>query len=264
MNASAITESEEIFERYLCSQGLRWDRVPTTAGKHPDYVVAHNGASCFFEVKEFDDPLKKPVGGFSPCPAIREKITQARKQFKKYRNYCCVLVLWNSKSIYRGVFPDVVGCAAFGEFIQTIDSAAESLRKDPPMYRFSGRAELTSVQNTTISAIAILCPYRLNHLWLSVWRALNAKQDRGEEVSVFDQFALLQKLGNEQPITYSHDGTIRTILLKNPYARIPVPNDMFGGPFDQRWSMKSGWFQVTFIGSELARLSNEGVPFIYL
>lgn len=264
MNASSITESEEVFERYLCSQELQWDRVATTAGRHPDYVVVHNGARCFFEVKEFDDPLKKPVGGFSPCPAIREKITQARKQFKKYRNHSCILVLWNSKSIYRGVFPDVVGSAAFGEFIQTSDSAAENLRADPPMYRFSGRAELTAVQNTTISAIAILCPYRLNHLWLDVWRTLKARQERGEQITVVDQFDLLQKFAADRPATYSYEGTIRTILLENPYARIPLPSDIFSGPFDQRWSMNSGWLRATSIGSELERLKEEGVPFIYL
>ena len=158
MALNSITESEEIFERYLCSQNLQWNRVESPIEKHPDYAVLHNGKSCFFEVKEFDDPLKKPTGGFSPCPPVREKITQARKQFKKYRSHSCVLVLWNSKSIYRGVFPDVVGCAAFGDFIQTYDSAAEKLRAAPPMYRFSGPAELTSAQNTTVSAIAILSP----------------------------------------------------------------------------------------------------------
>jgi hypothetical protein len=264
MNASSSTESEEVFERYLHGQGLRWGRVETTTAKHPDYVVLHNDTKCFFEVKEFDDPLKKPVGGLSPCSSIREKISQARKQFKKYRNHCCVLVLWNSKSVYRGVFLDVVGCAAFGDFIQIHDSAAENLRAAPPMYRFSGPAELTPVQYTTISAIVILCPYRLNQLWLDVWRALKAKQGRGEGVTVFDQFRLLQRMGEERPVTYSYEGTTRTILLENPHARFPFPSDIFTGPFDQRWSMKSGWFRLSFIGSELERLRQDDVPFIYL
>jgi len=263
MAASPVTESEEVFERYLSGQKLQWNRVESSE-KHPDYSVLHEDTNCFFEVKEFDDPLNKPTGGFSPCPAIREKITQARKQFKKYRSHPCVLVLWNSKSIYRGVFLNVVGCAAFGDFIQTNDSGPQDLRAGPPMYRFSGPAELTAVQNTTISAIAILCPFRLNHLWLDVWQELKAKQDRGEEVTVFDQFALLQKFGQERPLRYSYEGTIRTILLENPHARVPFPTEIFNGPFDQRWSFKSEWFGPSFIGRELKRLRQEGVPFIYL
>lgn len=264
MVATSTTESEQVFERYLRSQELQWTRVESANGKHPDYSVEYKGKTCFFEVKEFDDPLKKPVGGFSPCPAMREKITQARKQFKKYRNHCCVLVLWNSKSIYRGVFPDVVASAAFGDFIHADKSAAENLRADPPRYWFSGPAELTPVQNTTISAIAILCPYRLNHLWLDVWRALDAKQRRGEEVTVVDQFDFLQQFSSERPVTYSYEGTIRMIVLENPYARIPLRTNLFRGPFDQRWCMRSGLFGVSFIGSELELLREEGVPFVYL
>jgi hypothetical protein len=53
-----------------------------------------------FEVKEFDEPAVKPSGGFSACPAIQEKIRQAKKQFKPFKD-CCTLVLWNSETIYR-------------------------------------------------------------------------------------------------------------------------------------------------------------------
>jgi hypothetical protein len=103
---SEATESEKTFECYLDSQNLAWDRVPETQQKQPDYRVEHDGKPCFFEVKEFSDPATKPVGAFSSCPAIQEKLTQARKQFKKYRNYCCGVVLWNSKSIYRTLLLD--------------------------------------------------------------------------------------------------------------------------------------------------------------
>lgn len=259
-----MTESEQVFERYLEGQNLAWTRFPTTTGRHPDYKVQHGRSTCLFEVKEFDDPAIKPTGGFSACPAIREKISQARKQFKAYREHSCNLVLWNSKSIYRSVLPDAVASAAFGKFVRMEALSRTKLRAEAPSYQFFGPAELTSTHNTTISAIVILCPYRLNHLWLDVWRELDAKQRRGEDLTPLDQFDLLQQLSSKRPIAYSYEGTMRTIVLENPYARIPLPTDLFRGPFDQRWRMNAGSLGVAFMGSELERLRQDGVPFIYL
>ena len=264
MPASSITESEGIFQRYLENRKLQWTRVGSADWKHPDYSVDCMGKICLFEIKEFDDPLRKPTGGFSPCPAIREKITQARKQFKRYRNHCCVLVLWNSKSVYRSALPDAVASAAFGEFILMDCLATANLRSEPQTYQFIGSAELTPTHNTTISAIVTLTPYRLNHLWLDVWRELDARHKRGETIDVRDQVDLLQQFSEKSPTRFSYEGTIRVIAIENPYARIPLPTELFVGPFDQRWRMDAGRLGVAFIGSELERLRQDGVPFIYL
>ena len=261
---SEKTESEKTFERYLESQNLAWDKCADSQKKHPDYKVEHCGLTCLFEIKEFEDPARRPVGGFSPCPAIQEKLTQARKQFKEYRNQCCVLVLWNSKSIYRSVLSDVVASAAFGKYVDTDASSGANLRADPPSYQFSGPAELNPTQNTTISAIVILSPYRLNHLWLEMWQILYAKQQQGEEITPWLQFEVLQKLSSEKTPTFSYEGTVRTVVLENPYARIRFPTDLFIGPFDQRWGMQSGRLTLTFMGSELEKLKQSGVPFVYL
>lgn len=258
------TQSEEVFQQYLKRQSLHWTRFEDVDGKHPDYKVEHQGNTCLFEVKEFNDPRKKPSGGFSPCPAIKEKINQAKRQFKRYRDHCCVLVLWNSNSIYRSALPDAVASAAFGKFTLMDHLTMANLRAEPPTYEFSGPAELTPCMNTTISALAILCPYQLNHLWLDVWRGLDAKRKRGENIMPNDQFELLQQLASVGPTKVSYDGTIRVIALENPYARIPLPTELFSGPFDQRWCMNQGSLQVAFIGSELERLRHDGVPFIHL
>lgn len=261
---SVKTESEKTFEQYLGGQNLMWARFPDTQEKHPDYKVEHGRLTCLFEIKEFEDPKNKPVGGFSPCPPIKEKITQARKQFKRYREKCCVLVLWNSKSIYRSVLPDVVASAAFGKYVDADASSVANLRADPPSYQFLGSAELNPTQNTTISAIVILSPYRLNHLWLEMWQILYAKQQQGEEITPWLQFDVLQKLSSEKASTFSYEGTVRTVVLENPYARIRFPTDLFIGPFDQRWRMQSGRLTLSFMGSELEKLKQSGVPFIYL
>src|ERR1700722_7096648 len=223
---SVRTESEEIFERYMDGQNVPWTRVADSIQKHPDYRVEHRNVSCFFEVKEFEDPAVKPNGGFNPCPAIQEKVLQAKRQFRDYREHCCALVLWNSKSIYRSLFLDLVPSAAFGKFVHCDAQSAGRLRADPPTYGFSGPGELSRSQNTTISAIVILGRFQLNHLWLRMWQILMEKDKRGEEITPWVQFGVLEELSSEQEVTFSYEGTIRALILENPYARIPFPADL--------------------------------------
>ena len=258
------TESEGVFERFLEGHQLRWTRLSDPERKHPDYKVQHGDISCLFEVKEFGNPAVQPSGGFSPCPPIREKIRQARKQFGQFKDDCCALVLWNSKSIFRTVLLDAVASAAFGEYVHMNASASANLRAAPPRYQFFGPAALTPKHNTTVSAIVILNPYRLNHLWLEMWRELDAKRQRGDEITPGDQFEILQRLSSDHPATYSYEGTVRAVVLENPHARVTFPPDLFVGPFDQRWRMQSGWFSLAFMGAELAHLKQSRVPFIYL
>ena len=254
------TESEKAFERYLDTLNVKWSPVAPSAQKQPDYKIEHRSGICLFEVKEFDEPAIKPTGGFSPCPPIRKKIRKAAEKFKQHRDDCCSLVLWNS-NFHRSVQPEAVLSAAFGDYVRQADSAFGA---EPSRYRCSGRAELRPDCNTTFSAIAILAPYQLNQLWLDVWKRLDAMRQQGHEIKISDQFELLNQLSPEGGTSYSYQGTIRTIVLENPYARIAFPPELFAGPFDQRWRMQSGWFRLVFIGSELERLKNNGVPFIYL
>lgn len=258
--ACVKTQSESVFEQYLDSHNLKWSKIPESAQKQPDYKVAHGSMTCVFEVKEFDDPQTKPVGGFSPCPAFREKIRAASKKFKHYRSDSCALVLW-SKSIYRATIPEVVLSAAFGEKIYM---NRPPLGAQPSVYHFSGRAELRPDCNTRFSAIVVLATYELNHVRLEAWRRLNAKQERGEPIEPFDQLNLLAQVESEGITGHSYQGTIRTVVLENPYAKIPFPRDLFVGPFDQHWAMESRCFQLSFMGAELRRLKGDGVPFIFL
>src|ERR1700739_2438354 len=261
---SAKTESEEIFERYLDNQKVAWVRVADSDRKHPDYMVKHGELSCFFEVKEFEEPAVKPSGGFSPLPPIQEKVSQARKQFKDYREHCCALVLWNSKSIYRSLLLDSVASAAFGSFVHCDLRSTGKLRADPPTYYFSGPGELSPSQKTTISASVILGRYQLNHLWLKMWQILMEQHERGEEITPSLKFRVLEELSSEQEATFSYEGTIRAMVLENPYAKIRFPADLLVGPFDQRWRLEAGRLSLGGMGSELARLRQSGVPSIFL
>ena len=205
-------------------------------------------------------PRLCPLADSALVPPIKAKIRAAAKQFKQHRDDCCILVLWSS-NFHRSVQPQVVLSAAFGEYVRQTTSP---LGAEPNRYHYSGRAELRPDCNTTFSAIAILAPYQLNHLWLEAWRSLDAKRQQGEEIKTFDHFDLLQELSPEGHASHSYQGTIRTVVVENPYARIAFPSDLFAGPFSERWRMQSGWFRLAFIGSELERLKSDGVPFIYL
>ncbi|MBZ5489832.1 MAG: hypothetical protein LAO76_02750 [Acidobacteriia bacterium] len=256
--ASVKTQSELVFEQYLESQNLNWSRIPESSRKQPDYRITQE-LTCVFEVKEFADPKIKPVGGYNPCPPIKEKIQAASEKFKYYRNDCCALVLWNT-SIYRSAIPEIVLAAAFGEKVYM---NRPPLGAQPSTFHFSGRAELRPDCNTRLSAIVILAPYQLNHVRLEVWRRLDAKRQRGEEIQPSDQFDLLAQVESEGIVGNSYEGTIRTIVLENPYAKIAFPHDLFVGAFDQHWRMESGCFRLSFVGAELQRLESEGVPTIF-
>jgi hypothetical protein len=260
---SIRTESEEKFEQYLSGQNLPWTRIPESNRKQPDYAVRHRDGNCVFEVKEFDEPETRPVGGFSPLPPIRDRINRAREKFTNYRDSCCGVVLWGSKSIVRTAHQSVVFPAAFGENLNSEPDVFVDPGAEPRSYRFFGKAALTPTQNTTVSAIAILTEYELNHAWLEAWREIEAKEQRGEEIYPLEQAQLCQHISEQRGQRYSYKGTIRMIVLENPYARKPFPPDLFIGPFDQHWRLQSGWFRLAFMGSELERLKSDNVPSVF-
>ena len=260
------TESETVFEQYLERQKLRWTRVPEAESPRPDYAVRYEGGECLFEVKEFDDPATEPIGGFDPRSAVREKIHQARKKFGEYKDHPCAVVLWNSKSVLRDLSLRAVLSAAFGRYVELGDSFQGDVGDEPLTYALNGgEAALGPNSNTTVSAIIILSHYQLDQVRVEAWHRLSDKKQRGEPIRPFDQDDLTQQVANALVgARYLYQGAIRTLVLENPYARMPFPPDLFLGPFDQRWHQESGRFRPCFMGSELTRLKQRGVPFVYL
>lgn len=173
------------------------------------------------------------------------------------------MVLWGSKSIYRSVDPSRVLSAAFGEIVDMEPDSLVDAGAEPQSFRFTGEAALTPKQNTTVSAIAILAQYRLDHAWLEAWPQVAAKQQRGERINPMEMAELCQQISEQRGARYSYEETIRMIVLENPYARKPFPPDLFVGPFDQHWRLQSGWFRLAFMGTELERLKNGNVPSVF-
>ena len=136
---------------------------------------------------------------------------------------------------------------------------------EPERFRFSGKSKLTASRNTSISAVVVLQHYCVDERMVSIINELLFRQRRGELIAPGANIQLLSERQDE-PREISHEGTVRVIVLENPYARYRFPADLFRGPFDQRWTFADGCYSMTWIGSELKRLVNRPspVPFILL
>src|SRR5579859_4110751 len=97
MTGANRNESELLFEEYLTTHGYaEWTHEVPVEGKrrNPDYRLEHDRSSLVFEVKEFDAAMPTMrFGTYDPYGPIREKINQATRQFKEYKDSSCSLVL---------------------------------------------------------------------------------------------------------------------------------------------------------------------------
>ena len=109
----------------------------------------------------------------------------------------------------------------------------------------------------------MLTRWELNELNLEVWKRMFAQQESAQPID--NQFDLLNELGPTLRDCRRFAGTIRVIVIENCHRRIPFPEDLFRGPFDQRWGWKDGWCGPVWIGDKLRELyEQEGGPFYML
>jgi hypothetical protein len=269
------TEAEVGFEDYLTQRGLRFEYEALPGNRKPDYLIHAPSGDCVVEMKQIEEPKSLTPGGFNPDRFVRAKIDDARKQFREYKHLPCSLAIF-SKSIFGPSDPGVILSAAFGPGHQQYGRDGSRVDPRPTFYRFLNKSELpperqfladamlSPAANTTFSAIILVIRYELNELHLEVWRRLYAKQETGQEVRPNDQLRLLNELGPALVDKRRFGGTIRVVVIENRHARIPFPEDLFRGPFDQRWGWQDGLCGPIWIGSELERLASDGVPFYML
>ncbi len=272
LNQPNTQTAEALFEGYLRAQGLPFEYENLSGTKKPDYLVHHSSGDCIFEVKEIRDPADLPTRGFSPDLPVVRKISRTKEQFREYKQYPCNLVLF-SDSMFGPSEPAVVLSAAFGPGFQQAGCDYEKIDPNPPCYRFPRKSELppdqhflsdpalSPVCNTTFSSIILLTRYSLDDFGLEVWRRLYARQEAGESIEGGEQYRVIAEMENTFPRSRRFEGTVRAIVMENPYARIRLPADIFRGPFDQRWGWQDGWCRLVWLGSTLKSLYRDGVPF---
>jgi hypothetical protein len=262
--------SEQLFEAHLRSLLLEWDYEPGFGLKHPDYLLHHSGG-CVIEVEELQNPDPLPTTGFSPVPAIRDALRRARNQLRGCKHLPTGVVLY-SESFYRTVSPITVASAAFGPGYQDLHDH-RFVHPNPPVLRFLKPRELpahlseladpfmSSTANRSISAVIVLMRYCLSDFQLAVWQRLHARQIAGEQLPPGESSVVAAEFQGITPQTFRFEGTVRTVVIENPHARIPFPKNLFCGPFDQRWTWRGNHCAPSHVGEKAAELYKSGVPF---
>jgi len=264
--------AETIFEEYLVRHGLTWEYETLPGIKRPDYVIPCASGKCVVEVKEIEDPDPSPKNRFIPDLPVRAKIRAARKQLREYKNLPCSLAIY-SESIFGPYEPGVVLAAAFGPGYHRVGHDYSRIDPQPSFYRFLKKSELpqdrhfladallSPVANTTFSALIMLTRYDVNELNLEVWKRLYTQQESGREVHPDDQLQIENELEPTLGQSRRFSGTIRVIVIENRHRRVPFPEDLFRGPFDQRWGWTDDLCGPMWLGEKLEALRKEGVPF---
>lgn len=247
------TVSERLFDKYLDSHGYEgWLFEPTINDqpKHPDVLLPCEGSHFLFEVKE---RLRKPSEpGFQwidPMKGIREEIGEAQRKFKAFKDFPCSLVIYNAGDIDTLLEPMWIFGAMLGDpgFTLAYDDAKGALRpKTARNILMSQRGKMVRYktgepQNRTINAIIILedcmLPDREFERARDVAIAAAEKKSGGRLTEV-DRCGIAGKLYLEHPSR--NRAVVRVLVCENPRARIPLPQTMFRGEYDERWRLIKG------------------------
>lgn len=238
----AKTFSELLFERYLLSQGLNsfeFEKCWPGILKRPDYTLETEGSTLIFDVKEF--PFREPPAGISyasPYEPIRKKISQVRKQFQKFKDKPCTLVLYTHgfESLHD---PIAVNGAMYGEVGISIPFNRETgAASEGSQTVFAGRGKMIDdkskrSQNTTVSALITLYEVDINGL-------------RGEH-SLAELWPNA-KLADFVRLSNRRDLVPAVIVWENALARMPLSRNLFTGPCDVRWAHDGEYLSRVFTG----------------
>jgi len=261
-------KSEMLLEGYLRSAGYTdFDFEPEIPGttRRPDYRLRWGGTEVLLEVKEFraePDDLRAGGGFFDPYTPLREKINAARDKFKRLKQYCCCLVLYNvDKPLilldWQHIYGAMLGNVGWSVPINVPGHPAPENAEISSIFMSGGRMhrERAGVpfapQNQTISAIIVLGRVPAGErLFDADMRQRETQQGRRFELEEFVQELELVK---QTPRDMRHR-PLRVVVHDNPYARLPLPPDLFRGPWDERYGGLDGRVQQLFQGNEIAAL----------
>jgi len=241
------TPSELLFEDYLKRQDARFEYEAGVAGKRRrlDYRVTCNDHILFCEVKELHGKHPRPAGAahFDPYGGIRKEIHQARRQFKEYKDYCCVLVIHNVDDWEFRDWPNVLFGAMLGDLGLEIPfdqrrgraliarARSAFLERGKMIDPTSGRT-----QNTTISAIAVVSEFTIPnpHFEKEYENRISAiTHELGAEPTIDQRLGMRVELYEELPLSLGH--CPRVSVFENPFARIHLPDDVLKGKYDARF-----------------------------
>jgi hypothetical protein len=262
------TESELLLESILNDRGhtqFEFERAFEGTPRRPDYTLTHDGGLVLFEVKEFEaapEDFRTGFGSFDPYGPIREKLDAAREKFKGLKKYPCCVVLYNSQKPLVDLRWEFVYGAMLGNLTFSLPLHMDGTDPTPEMEvttQFGEKGKMHrerngvpfEPQNTTISAVIVV-----QHLDVGARRfrgyIRELQASRGEAVSLEEHLHLMEaESGTPRDVSLRH---LRVVVHENPYARIPMPRDLFVGPFDERYGPVDRGIGRIFAGVELLKL----------
>ena len=269
----AKTESEVLFESYVSSRRVgpfEYEKQFAGTSRRPDYTLTWGDQPVLFDLKEFHatpEDFRSGFGAYDPYGPIREKLDAGREKFKGLKEYPCAVVLYNREKplVHLGwqyVYGAMLGNLAFSVpivrpgFGVPLDDSQITTQFGPggKMHRERGGVPFAA-QNTTLSAVLVLqhLPVGRRRFTGHV-REIEAQQ--GRKLALEEHLRLMeQAAGTERDVSLMQ---LRVVVHENPYARVPIPPDIFTGPYDERYGPSEGKIQRLFAGEEVAKLPEEG------
>jgi len=184
-NRSEPTKSELLFERFCREHGTEYKRVPRAEGKRtPDYEFYPSGVQIVVEVAQLDPndddrqySRKRDDGSFVGVGGtigqrIRQKITDKADQLKAWTKGMAptILLVYNNTDVRSYTSPEHVCSAMFGFQTFVMDVPADPSKPSSIVDRKRGRgSRMTTGQNTSVSAVAVLEEDSTNHLTMRIY-----------------------------------------------------------------------------------------------
>lgn len=241
------TEGERRFETYLKALRYPFEFEKTYPGKKkkPDYSVTLGSATYLFDVKDAD-PDVMPAGFFQvdPHPEIIERIKKGQKKFKEFKEFPCCIVMQNNGNISMMIEePSAVLGVMYGRIAFHVPVCVGTGRPTepapPPTLGFTGGAWFQPNHNTRISALITL-----RRIAVGKRRLRRIRQDNPNM-----SFAEAHNLAGERfGIDYFVELQQGVIVWENVYARVPLPRDIFNGPYDERYGLDGDDIARVFCG----------------
>jgi hypothetical protein len=252
------TYGEQLFEKYLTSQGIPFEREPKLPGVSQliDFVVNHPPAGkILFEVKDIVNP--PPPHGFSTFNSykpIREHIEEGQRKFKSTADYLCVLVLAAPPGSFVNLNePHVMLGAMYGDlgFRVPVDTGSSATNNEEITSEFLvGNGKMvrkTRVQNTRITALISIQEFAVWHLAMRKYiHTDDGRTSRERADDIYNGVAGLPDdvEAKETGITVWENGT----------ATKKIPHDLFRGEMDAWWESSDDGQALTFIGERRSAL----------
>jgi len=264
------TKGEDLFQLYLATQNLTYEFEKGYPGKskRPDYTVNWDGRSYLFDVKDFARSDFVFEAGEVPnvYSGIREKIDQARRKFKEYKESCCSLVVHNlGNQLVNLRDPWRMFGSMYGDYGWIAKRDPKTGEPDytqiQNMFKDGGkmtRPGWTRPQNSTISAIITLTSVRPSYRVKRIIQPPHPGKAAGREIS---QWRTVRPLAMKTvvPVSeiaeYEIDPTNdpfllgvpdyedsratvpRVIVWHNAVARTRFPLSLFRGPYDVHFAV---------------------------